>query len=160
MNSTCIDCIERIDSSTSYARMVDLSNNETSAKRLRFLNSDSTQPVRGLFPQRTLSIGILNSFRNLAHNWDGYNAPPIEDEVINTSLAVLDKLTLEPEIFPTGRNSVQFEYDSNNGNYIEIEIFSDYIHLVYEQNGVLSELDLGLRQLDELDRIIHRIIEA
>lgn len=160
MNSTCIDCIERIDSSTSYTKTVDLCNNETRAERVRIANTDNTQPSREIFSQRFFNMSILYSFRNLANNWDGYNAPPIEEEVINTSLAVLDRLTLEPEIFPTGRNSVQFEYQANNGNYIEIEIFSDRILLIIEQNGVLSELEHGLGQLDELDQIIHRIIEA
>jgi len=34
-------------------------------------------------------------------------------------------LRFQPNVFPTGRQSVQLEYEKSNGNYLEIEIFDD-----------------------------------
>ena len=36
-------------------------------------------------------------------------------------------LKFQPNIFPTGRQSIQFEYEKANGNYLEIEIFEGNI---------------------------------
>ena len=32
---------------------------------------------------------------------------------------------IQPRIFPTARNSIQFEYEKQDGEYLEFELFED-----------------------------------
>lgn len=86
------------------------------------------------------------------HGWDGYNADPISSKVLNNALQVLPHMPQKFELFPTGRNSVQFEYetkkpefDSNSGiepTYYELEIFEEYADFFYVITHNVCESDL------------------
>lgn len=64
----------------------------------------------------------LRSYTKLKPNWDGYGGLPIKRNVANEAIEILEKTSeYLPEIFPTGRDTIQFEY--YYGNYFaEIEI--------------------------------------
>ena len=66
----------------------------------------------------------MNRFKNLKKGWDGYNAEPISDVVINRSEKLKRILSDKFQIFPTGRNSIQFEL-TDGDYYIEFEVFED-----------------------------------
>jgi hypothetical protein len=69
---------------------------------------------------------------NLETNWNGYGALPIPQKCIDDAKAFLNFDSDEWEIFPTGRESIQIEWEENNGEYWEIEIFTDkvgYLHM-------------------------------
>jgi len=67
----------------------------------------------------------LEEFSKLEHNWNGYNAEPIPKDVLQTAKDLIPHLTKEWYLYPTGRQSVQFEREDET--YYEIEIFSDKI---------------------------------
>jgi hypothetical protein len=74
-------------------------------------------------------IVTINSFRYLKSNWDTYNGIEIKEEVIKKSILFLSQLKTEiPDVFPTGRGSIQFEFEKSNGNYLEFEIFPEKIN--------------------------------
>ena len=76
----------------------------------------------------------IDEFAGLEQGWNGYNAPPIPEMVIERSRRFASALKKEAEVFPTGRESIQFEFDN-----MEIEIFES------EVEGFKSvELDGGL----------------
>jgi len=82
--------------------------------------------------KRQTNIKKLKSFLNLKDNWNGYGAKPFPKELINRCAALINSMYLsyQPDIFPTGRNSIQFEYEKTNGAYLEIEIYDDRIALL------------------------------
>jgi hypothetical protein len=89
------------------------------------------------------NIKTLNSYRDLLPNWNTYGAPPISLNAIEKAIRVLETLNVQPEIFPTGRNSIQFEY-ACGPDYIEFEIFEnkiEYFQIVdsVETAGVVEE---------------------
>lgn len=43
------------------------------------------------------------------------------------AVEVLKMLSVLPDIFPTFRDSIQFEHEKQNGEYLEFEIFEDKI---------------------------------
>jgi hypothetical protein len=68
----------------------------------------------------------LYSFNSLKFNWNGYEGEVINDEVIKIVEKLITKLEIQPQIFPTGRGSIQIEYYKNEENLIEIEISEFY----------------------------------
>lgn len=70
------------------------------------------------------NLDKLENISKLEENWNGYNCKPIPKEVCDFSTNIIRKLgDFQPKIFPTGRGSVQFEYEKNE-EYLEFEIFS------------------------------------
>ena len=88
-----------------------LAGNETHSRREPF------------FPDvKTDNLNRLNSISELKDDWNGNGAPAFDDSVIEKVRALLVKLTIQPEIFPTALQTIQFEYDNSRRDHMEIEI--------------------------------------
>jgi hypothetical protein len=72
-----------------------------------------------------LNIDRLNDIGNLSYNWDGYDAKPFNFELINKCKKIVRILSYQPDIYPTGRQSIQFQYELSNKSYLEFEIFNN-----------------------------------
>ena len=57
----------------------------------------------------------------LKDNWDGYGAEPLPRDIIYKALRLIPDLHFQPEIFPTAEGSIQFEFDKDNGDYLEFQ---------------------------------------
>lgn len=96
---------------------------------------------------------ILISFQTLKKNWNGNNADPIDKEVIDHAFKIISLIDVQPEIFPTARNSVQIEYNISN-TYVEFEIFSDKILYLTDKENNLKE---GIIKESEIPEFIKTI---
>lgn len=75
----------------------------------------------------------LEEISNLELGWDGYDAKPFSEAVLNNTVTVLSNIGFQDNtlgIYPTGRDSIQIEYypktecDSDAG--VEFEIFDTH----------------------------------
>jgi hypothetical protein len=82
-----------------------------------------------LIKKKLNELQIL-SYLNLPNNWNGNDAKAISKNIVDKAIGLLINIDHQPEIFPTGRNTIQFEYE-NSDNYLEIEIFDD-IMVIYK----------------------------
>lgn len=87
-------------------------------------------------------IKDIKSFRQLKYNWNGYNAEPISDKVIDKALNLIKELKLIPEVFPTARGSIQFEWGKGS-LYLEMEIFKDQIKIFNMADKNTKEISIG-----------------
>ena len=60
--------------------------------------------------------------RQLEDGWNGNTARAFEKQLISMVRRIITALDVQPELFPTACDSVQFEYEKENGAYLEIEI--------------------------------------
>lgn len=68
-------------------------------------------------------------------------------------LDILSTVDQQPEIFPTGRGSIQFEYEKDNGDYLEFEISLDSIDVLEIKSGIEKEFKVSsYSQIDQLVR--------
>lgn len=82
--------------------------------------------VKYNYKDRQISnIDLLDSFLTLNDNWNGNGASKFDSDFINRVKAIVLKLEIDPKIYPTGRGSIQLEYEKKNGDYIEFEIFQN-----------------------------------
>lgn len=66
----------------------------------------------------------IKHISELEDNWDYEGAKAIPKKVIETAMGFADILTPVPNIFPTRRETVQFEWEKE-GYYLEMEISED-----------------------------------
>jgi len=65
----------------------------------------------------------------LEYNWNGNGAYPLPQAIIDYIAQMLPSLIRQPEIFPTASDSIQLEYEKENGDYLEFEIFESSARL-------------------------------
>lgn len=78
------------------------------------------------------NIRLLEEYRSLEEDWNGYGAPSLTPELVDKCIAIIKGLNMQPEVFPTGRNSIHFEYDVESFGYLEFELFLDRIEFYAE----------------------------
>ena len=70
----------------------------------------------------------LSEIEMLKDNWNGYGANAFDGKVIKNARMVLSSLKSQPFIAPTARNSIQMEFERENGDYFEIEVYANKIN--------------------------------
>lgn len=98
-------------------------------------SNDSTH----LSMKQKLNLETLDNFKALQFNWNGNNAEPFSESLIEKAKSIIFHLKYQPEVFPTAKQSVQFEYEKENGDYLEFEIFEDSITCLQIVSGNESE---------------------
>lgn len=94
---------------------------------------------------------IIHSFKNLENGWNGDKAKAIPTSVIENALMMLPDVPKDGlKIFPTGRESIQFEYD-NGDKSLEIGIYEDWFEI-----ALFDDIELiggGTHEFTELEEI-------
>lgn len=73
------------------------------------------------------------------------------------AVKVLKMLPILPDIFPTFRDSIQFEYEKSSGAYLELEVFEDKIGVfALSSDGREKEFQITLG--DKKERILNERI--
>ena len=68
---------------------------------------------------------VLNEIAALPYNWNDNGADAFSPELIQRSRHLIERLQRQPMIFPTANDSIQFEYEKDNGDYLEFELFEN-----------------------------------
>ena len=102
----------------------------------------------------------LDDISNLQDNWNDNGAKPFSIQLIDACKEIIAKLYYQPEIFPTAANSIQFEYEKDNGDYIEFNVYEDKIN-VYQTNGQTEgrNMTLNIHAIEELSKLINDFME-
>ena len=93
----------------------------------------------------------IKSYLHLPNNWNGNGANAISKNIVERALKLVQKLDYQPEIFPTARDTIQFEYEKGD-NYLEIEVFIDFFILYKNVNDEEKEL-----KIDDIRAIYNEI---
>ncbi|GEM_PF-451424 len=104
----------------------------------------------------TDNIDQLREIGKLEENWDGEGGLPFGRKFIQDMIQLVSTMQNQPDLGPTGRGSIQFEYGSRRkGNrYLGLEIFEkDRLVTVYEKN----ELEERVHEEIEMEDINGRV---
>ncbi len=77
----------------------------------------------------------LNTIYALKKDWNGNEAEEFSEELVQKCRMILKQLSEEPFVCPTACGAIQFEYEKENGEYLEFEIYKDKI----EAYGISKE---------------------
>ena len=106
--------------------------------------------LKTLYDSRTTLVII----RNLKDNWNGEGAKAFPETLTNRCWLICLKLSIQPMISPTARDSIQFEYELEDKSYLEFEIYRDKITVLIVENREYNKaIEFNLKALDK-DSII------
>ncbi len=93
----------------------------------------------------------IKEFYKFEKGWNGYDANPIDKEVITKALYLDKWIPFETDVFPTAANSVQFEFETDN-HYLEIEVKSDKVTIYenFNENEVEKDVDFDTKGIIEI----------
>lgn len=96
--------------------------------------------------QRLIEIAALQD------NWNGNGASAFSQAIIDKAKSLVLSLSMQPVILPTGRDSIQMEYENKNGDYLEFELFENgRLKLFsYTHEGVAETKDISLDLANEV----------
>jgi hypothetical protein len=106
-----------------------------------------------------LGSGTIAEIGNMPHNWDGYQAPPITQEVCAAAKGALEQLLQHvplPEITPNSNATISFEWDAARG-VAHLEIGRQDFSFFLKRNGstpLYLQGPLGIMSADLLGRLI------
>ncbi|AKM20389.1 hypothetical protein GK107_15260 [Geobacillus thermoleovorans] len=73
------------------------------------------------------NIAKLQAIRELGNDWNGNGADSFSDKLIEKVFSVIHTIIKQPKLFPTARDSIQLEFEKENGDYLEFELFENKI---------------------------------
>ena len=95
----------------------------------------------------------LDEIAKLEENWNGYGAKAFSQELIGKCKDIINNLEFQPKIFPTGRKSVQFQYELEDRSYLEFEIFEDKVSCLEVPKRIYSNAHTFEFPISEAQRI-------
>lgn len=112
-----------------------------------------TQDTSDLWSMQALGENYfkLISFAQLKRGWDGYSGEEIPAKAIAKVIRLLLDLKFQPNIFPTGRGSIQVEYYRDDETFAEIEVSKNSIDVYFEGiGGTIEEEGISEKRACEL----------
>lgn len=102
--------------------------------------------------EKIYNLRKLDQIARLEDGWNGKKARAFEEQFISKVRRIITALELQPELFPTACDSVQFEYEKEDGSYLEIEINSKNTWEVFQVNSEGREVYFSIA--DNIEAII------
>lgn len=102
-------------------------------------------------PELENSLLRLEEIGALKENWNGNGASAFSEELISRAKELVCGLSKQPIILPTGRDSIQMEYENEDGDYLEFELFEgDRLKMfLYTHDGVSETKYILFRLADK-----------
>jgi hypothetical protein len=101
----------------------------------------------------TRNISKIRSFAKLPLNWNENGAVQFKKGLIDTVIEILQNLEYQPEVFPTGRESILLEYGEPGNRFLGIEVFENRIETFIAPQRETSKYQLY--DLDKLRKIVN-----
>ncbi len=95
----------------------------------------------------------LDEIAELEENWNGYGAKAFSQKLIEKCKGIIYDLEVQPNIFPTGRQSVQFQYELEDRSYLEFEIFEENVSCLEVPQRIYSNARTFVFPISEAQRI-------
>lgn len=98
----------------------------------------------------------LKDISALQDNWNENGAKSFSRELVEKCYKILRQLTSEPFICPTACGSIQFEYEKENGEYLEFEVYEDRIEVfsISQKGEEQEEIFLGKSAAERMKQMV------
>ena len=106
--------------------------------------------------QKIYNLKKIEEIAQLKDNWNGKGARAFEQKLLDTVKNIIMFLDVQPEVFPTAYNTLQLEYDKEDGAHMEIEINSERQAEVYR---IMPDTDEKTEQIELNVQNINKVVK-
>ena len=130
--------------------------NSEKCEQLEKIYSMAYTSVNSLEKNYIEASTTLNDIAKLEDNWNNNGANSFSTKLIEKCRGIAMQLAAEPFICPTACGSIQFEYEKENGDYLEFEIYEDRIEVFLDTtSGGEQEFNLsGISATDKMKQMV------
>ena len=114
--------------------------------------------INSLTKQYIVANATLDDISKLEYNWNDNGAQAFSVKLIERCRQIVSQLVAEPFVCPTACGSIQFEYEKENGEYIEFEIYEDRIE-VYSESLINGEEEFVLYGITANDKMKQMVVD-
>lgn len=147
-----------------YASSANYRNNITAPEytRYRVVSVEGNQTCMKSSENYNLNMIInmdkIRHMKNFEKNWDGDDASAFSSEDISLFEKVIEGLTIQPDISPTGRKSLLLEYENGN-DYLAYELSNCKVSQVKIINGDYNSAECLEFSCEDCTKIINEKVE-
>lgn len=98
------------------------------------------------------NLDRLNNIKNLEEGWNGHGSSAISDIVIERAKKFITYIVKQPLMFPTGRDSIQMQYELKDKSYLEFEIYKTKVMCMFVPKRIYQEAEFKEFTDIEMDR--------
>jgi len=98
----------------------------------------------------------LRTIKLLPKGWNGQGSNPFSDNLIQKIFTIVRELQFQPDIFPTGRNSIQLEFEIGD-DYLEFEVFEEKIIALIQFDERDEEREILEEEIFKLTENFHAV---
>lgn len=99
----------------------------------------------------------LFEIAQLPQNWNGNGASSFSQKLLSIAKNIVETSLIQASIFPTARDSIQFEYENDIGDYLEFEVFESgrIKAFSFSHEGAQMTKDVSFSDINEVVREFH-----
>lgn len=130
--------------------------NSEKYEQLEKLYSMTYTGLNSLEKNYIVASAALDEIVKLDDDWNNNGASSFSRKLIEKCRGILTQLVAEPFICPTACGSIQFEYEKENGEYLEFEIYEDRIEAFLDtlSNGEQEFTWKGISATDKMKQMV------
>jgi len=100
-----------------------------------------------------MNLEKLKNMRSFKHDWNGFGADAFTESSLLWFEKVINSLKEQPEIAPTGRNSLYMQYKSDDGSMLAFELSENRAEKVYVPEGDYNKIETEIITSDICEQI-------
>lgn len=81
------------------------------------------------------NLNKISRISEFKENWNGNGARTFSQKAVRLFKTIIESLEEQPEIAPTGRNSLYLQYSADNDNLLAFEVSEEKVEKVLVKNG-------------------------
>lgn len=74
---------------------------------------------------------LINEIADLDDNWDEYDSPRIPTECIKLARSIIDNVSVQPIISPTGRRTIYMQYELSDSSFLGFEVGLNSVKMLF-----------------------------
>lgn len=110
--------------------------------------------------EKMYNLKKIDQIALLKDDWNGNKAQGFSEELLSEVRKVITSLDIQPELFPTACDSIQLEYEKEDGSYLEIEIVLKDKWKVFEIDNKGEEVYFSIpADISSINKVVNGFYE-
>lgn len=132
--------------------------NSEKYERLGKIYSMAYTKINSLEKNYVKADAALSEIEKLKDDWNDNGASAFSSKLIERCRGIVVQLASEPFICPTACGSIQFEYEKENGDYLEFEVYEDRIECFMDTLSG-GEEGFNLQGVSAVDKMKQMVVD-